>query len=387
MPKLWAKSIGERGNRVRLYEPRHGGPLMRSIFLNGKEDRKSLGHRDKAQATAEAYELLAQLRADSTARTRGTLTVGGLVERYKQSPAFLENKQSTQDGSRSSLDRVMRFLGPDLDVSVLGPSDVKRFVHARRNGLVGDAKGGEGKKVRDSAIRADLVALMTALNWASIERDAEGKRLLKENPLRGVALPREKNPKRPVMPEETYQALLKVADQVHPQLGLALVLAEGTGRRLSSWRQLRWDDIDFESKPFGSIRWRAEYDKKGYEQTVPMSGLVRDALLEARRKNKAIGATWVFPAATDPALCTKRELWDQRLRRAYVDAKVTKEEGSLWHAIRRKWASERKGHPISDVAAAGGWRDKQTLLESYQRPDAETIEAVVLNKTRKIGVR
>ena len=54
---------------------------------------------------------------------------------------------------------------------------------------------------------------------------------------------------------------------------------------------------------------------------------------------------------------------------------------------RRKWASERKGHPISDVATAGGWRDKQTLLESYQRPDAATIQAVVLNKTRVLAVR
>src|SRR5258705_11783076 len=112
MPKLWAKSIGERGNRVRLYEPRTGSPLMRSIFMNGKEDRKSLGHRDKQQAIAEAYQLLAQLRADSTARTQGTLTVGSLVERYKQSPAFLENKPSTQAGTRSTLDRTIRFSTP-----------------------------------------------------------------------------------------------------------------------------------------------------------------------------------------------------------------------------------------------------------------------------------
>jgi hypothetical protein len=42
---------------------------------------------------------------------------------------------------------------------------------------------------------------------------------------------------------------------------------------------------------------------------------------------------------------------------------------------------------MSDVAAAGWWRDKQTLLESYQRPDAETIHAVVLNTTRVLAVR
>ncbi len=45
--RCWSKSIGERGHRVRLYEARPGSPIMRSVFVNGKEVRKSLGHRDE----------------------------------------------------------------------------------------------------------------------------------------------------------------------------------------------------------------------------------------------------------------------------------------------------------------------------------------------------
>ena len=45
--KCWSKSVGERGARVRLYEDRPGGPLFRSVYVDGKEVRKSLGHRDK----------------------------------------------------------------------------------------------------------------------------------------------------------------------------------------------------------------------------------------------------------------------------------------------------------------------------------------------------
>jgi hypothetical protein len=37
------------------------------------------------------------------------------------------------------------------------------------------------------------------------------------------------------------------------------------------------------------------------------------------------------------------------------------------------------------VAAAGGWRDKQTLLDSYQRADDETIKTVVLNPTMRLA--
>lgn len=383
MPKLWAKSIGERGNRVRLYEARPGGTLMRSVYLKGKEDRKSLGHRDRNRAVTDGYALLSQLRVDASALERGTLTLGTLIDRYKRSPSFFDKKASTQRGDTGNLSRILQFFGAEMDASTLGPSDVKRFAQARRSGEF--HVRGKPRKVRDAAIRADLVALKTALNWASLERDERGRRLLRENPLRGVEIPREKNPRRPVMTEDVYRALLEAADQVHPQLRLALVVAEGTGRRLSAWRQLRWDDLNFETKPFGAIRWRAETDKKGFEQVVPIAAQVRQALLEARQKQKAIGTAWVFPADQDPALPTKRELFDQRLRRAYEVAKVIKEPGSLWHALRRKWATERKGYPISDVAAAGGWRDKQTLLESYQRADEETIRMVVLNPTMRLA--
>lgn len=103
------------------------------------------------------------------------------------------------------------------------------------------------------------------------------------------------------MMDEIYHELLDVADQIHPQLKLALVVAEGTGRRLSASPRLRWDDVDFDAKPLGSIRWRAENDKNGYEQVVPSSAAVRDTLLEARQQQKAIETRCVFPPDPEAA--------------------------------------------------------------------------------------
>jgi hypothetical protein len=40
-------------------------------------------------------------------------------------------------------------------------------------------------------------------------------------------------------------------------------------------------------------------------------------------------------------------------------------------------ATERKHLPLKDVAAAGGLRDVETLLECYQQPDADTLRAVM----------
>jgi len=73
--------------------------------------------------------------------------------------------------------------------------------------------------------------------------------------------------------------------------------------------------------------------------------------------------------------------------RGYVfSAALTKLDGSLWHAYRRKWAIERKHLPLKDVAAAGGWKDVSTLLEVYQQSDEESVLAVT-SVTLKLGER
>ena len=50
-------------------------------------------------------------------------------------------------------------------------------------------------------------------------------------------------------------------------------------------------------------------------------------------------------------------------------AKLHKLDGSLWHAYQRKWAIERKHLPLRDVAAAGGLKNVNPLLEVYQQAD------------------
>jgi hypothetical protein len=134
MPKLWAKSVGERGNRVRLYEPRPGGNLMRSVYVNGKENRKSLGHSDRERAVREAYLLLAQLRSGTQARERGSLTLVALKRRYTESPKHKDKKARTQREDEAKLGRVVAFLGSDREVETLCESDVRRYVRPQRHG-------------------------------------------------------------------------------------------------------------------------------------------------------------------------------------------------------------------------------------------------------------
>ena len=341
-----------------------------------------MGHRDRARAIREAYEFLSGLAVTEKALEEERLTLGLVRELYLQSVQHLGKQARTQQHDAQKLRRVVAFLGPNRDVASLSESDLRRYTMVRRTGAATLEHVAIGRAVRDRTVEADLKLLVGALHWATRERTSTGRRLLREHPLVGVRLPKELNPQRPVMSHEVYATVLEVAREVHPLLELALVVAEGTGRRLSAWRNLRCYDINFRA---GTIRWREEFDKQGYEQLVPMSKRVAAALRRTQKAQGAIGAAPVFPAPRDSSTVCDRHLLDRWLRRAFTRAEVDLPTGGLWHALRRKWATERKGYPIRDVAAAGGWRDERTILRSYQQTDSETIKRVVVHPTQRFG--
>ena len=63
---------------------------------------------------------------------------------------------------------------------------------------------------------------------------------------------------------------------------------------------------------------------------------------------------------------------------------VAQQDGSLWHAYRRKWATERKHLPDVDVAAAHGRKETTSLKRCYQQTDEVTMLEVVLG-SGKLG--
>ena len=53
--------------------------------------------------------------------------------------------------------------------------------------------------------------------------------MLERNALKGMPLPSEKNPKRAVLSDDKYDAMLAVADQVHPLVRPMRMVAHETG--------------------------------------------------------------------------------------------------------------------------------------------------------------
>jgi integrase len=211
------------------------------------------------------------------------------------------------------------------------------------------------------------------LGWG-VTAERHGRPYLDRNRLAGWHLPREQDIRRPLIADETIRALLAVAPRVHPRLTLLILLLETTGRRLSSVLGLRWDDLDFAQ---GVIRWRGELDKKRRTQEAPMPTRAARALLAERRTQPAIGGALLFPSRRNPAVRVSRHLAADWLKRAYRYAGLSRPLGGLWHPFRRKWATERKHHPVRDLAEAGGWKDVQTLLTCYVQADLDTMRDVV----------
>lgn len=376
MPKLWRESLGERGCRVMLFERTPGGPIYREVWVGGARvaAQRSMGHREREQAKAEAFTLLASLKARRESLTNGHFTLATLFDKYDGSPVFRAKKARTQIEDRRKLERVMSFLGRDRDVTTIGPSDVQRYVEARMSGQCSSS----GKPVRARAVAADLVALSIMLNWATRERKSDGTPLLAHNPMRGIRLPVEKNPRRPIETYDRYLKLMRVASEVDWRLPLALALAESTGQRISAILHLRRDDLALERLPYGWVQFRAEHQKNGCDHWVP---LTRNTARLIRRHVRALrgDAALMFPGDKQPAQPVDRWFMNRRLRAAHEKAGLKPLSGGLWHPFRRKFATERKRFPLRDVATAGGWKEPRTLLECYQLADSATLQGVVLD--------
>jgi hypothetical protein len=113
-----------------------------------------------------------------------------------------------------------------------------------------------------------------------------------------------------------------------------------------------------------------------------MSPNLVEELRAFRRRVGALGG-YVFSAKQDANAPMDRHLFDKWLVHAERRAELPKLRGGAWHPYRRKWATERKHLPITDVAAAGGWTDVQTLLDCYQQPTNDALLAV-MSDARKV---
>lgn len=375
-PDCWSSTVGSRDvGRIRVYERQPGGMLYITVWRHGEgKVRRSLGHRDRKKALADARGLLQVRPAPTPTSAPPLLTLGELFRRYAADGRHLPDGSLKSESYLrhivSSGRNLAQHFGEGFAVDDFTPDQISQYVVLRRAGVI------TGNAVRTSAIERELTMLKGALTWARGTR-VGGKPLLTSNPLQFYRIPSERDPRRPVVTEAATHALLDVSEHVSVALHTLIVLAAGTGRRIGSILHLRWDDIDFDA---GTVRWRAEQDKLRTTWLIPASQEVLTELRRYRSVVPGVGGALLFPhpkQARRPGQPVTTDLASYWLKEAYRRSGAPKLDGSLWHAFRRRWATDRKSLPVKDVAAAGGWKDVSTLIECYQQPDDATLRAVV----------
>ena len=365
---------GEWGrNRVRVFPDRKTGLYQIEWRENGRRLTRSLGHRDWTRAKRQADEFAAGFASpDLNGKAEAEpepLTLGTLFDIYGEEVTPAKTRH-TRRHDRSATKMFLGFLGRNRDPATLSQRDWDRFIRERRAGRVGPS----GRPVSDRSVEHDLKFLIAVLNWAGRSKDERGCLLLDRNPLRDLKLPKEKNPTRVVLTQAEYEALLRVSAQVNWRFRVALVLAHETGHRIGAIRQLRWSDIDFEGR---EVRWRAEHEKTGYEHVTPLTDEAVAALDAAWRMGIGTGNAPVLPAPRDAERCMSHVCAFKWWRKAQTLAGLEPKPRRGWHSLRRKFASDLMDTPLKVLCELGGWKDPQTVLKCYQRPDAGQLRTAL----------
>lgn len=394
--KLWSHTEGKKPNTVRVFERTAGG----TIYVRWWSPRlsayrkRSLKHKDRARARVCAAEHYANLVAGLNEIQEGRTSIARLMRLYLEHRTPRKAATSQKSDERR-IEMWLRFLGPDTDAHTITLRAWESFIDLRGSGAI-DPRANpvpetRQKSVRPRSVEADLKWLKWVLNWGKDWRLDNGLYLLRDNCVRGYSIPTEKNPRRPVATQDRYEAVRAVSDDVMMEvrwqgrretrrsyLSEILDIAAGTGRRLSAVLGLKFDDLQPDVGPFGSLRWSADTDKQGRESVVPITPAVRAAIDRRLADRLVIGSALLFPSPTNPDRPADRHHAAKWLQKAETLAGLETQEGSLWHAYRRGWATARKHLPAIDVARAGGWAGVETMQAAYQQADTETMLRVVL---------
>src|SRR5438128_12169187 len=240
----WSLSLGVRGLKIRVEQRKPGGTFQRVFRAGGRVTYASLGTTDRQEARRLAIDFIRELEKGKKINLAEPLTLEKVWDRYQQeASSYRANLERTRKQKQTDARLLIAGLGATKRVDHLTKNDVERYVAMRRTGH-GWPDGCETKPVRARTIQGEIKQLRQMIYWATNERLPDGSWLLENNPLRGVKLPKEEDPRRPVA---TYDRFLKLREAAQDLAATgpkhrgsdawkrgerAPVLAEATGGRM-----------------------------------------------------------------------------------------------------------------------------------------------------------
>ena len=223
------------------------------------------------------------------------------------------------------------------------------------------------KKMSPARVNRYMAALSTALNTSIREWE-----WMEDNPMRKISKLKEPRGRVRYLNIEEKERLLVACKSVNNHLYLAVVLALSTGARQQEIWDLRWSNVNFET------RFITFTETKNDEfRSVPLVELGRELLLDhyrLRREDSDI----VFPSKKNPAVSYDfRNPW----KKALVVAEV---EDFRWHDLRHSCASylAMNGVPMRTIAEILGHKTL-SMVQRYTHLNAEHLSEAISDMNRK----
>jgi integrase len=322
-----------------------------------RDDRTALS------AKREADRVVAQaVRAERHKQAAAVVTFKVTVTRFLASPARAGGGADSSDWYNDILRASLETFG-DLPVQDVTPRVLESYVSGREK-LTRKSDG--GRRVSDSSIRKELIALGTVFKWARRQG------LVLTNPADAESMPRPKEILDPQgarwLRDGELKGLLAVCP---PWLRTVIAWATETGMDKGKIRGLRWQELDLD-RVDGKIvagRFAMLRDKTGKPIRQVLSDGAIEALNQARKVRSAAGL--VFLDADGHAIEEKPLDW--AVGCAYTAAKIT---GCNFRTFRHTFATRslRRGVPREAVALTMG-HSTAYITERYMHVADDQLEA------------
>jgi len=404
--KTWRESVGPRGATVAVGERRWGG----NVRLGAQDPRikgtrwRSLGFRVRDAEGELIPDRVERARAEA-ARLSNLLIAGEEPEAPKAPPPeptvselLAQFERDVVPGlrgkHRQETERQLELLRRTLGTKTAIDIDGSVWLWLQRSLMSGeiDARGRPVPKEKRRPVGPRTAAkLLKTLRFVcthafTVKRN--GRRLIPSDPTAKLKLPRNPDPAQPICDDRTLEKVMEAAGShtmrvrggayVPSPMPVLLTIARDQGRRIGAIVALRWEDWRPDIGTYGKLTWRADADKLGRTTITSVTPDVRTTLETYRLETAGIGQGWVFPAPKGQGHVSAN-VAGRWLRACEKAARLPHEQGFGWHALRRAFATRRKGMSLKDTAGLGGWKGTQVLVDLYQKASQDGMEQVLLD--------
>ena len=247
-------------------------------------------------------------------------------------------------------------------------SDLTTALISEKRDLLSRTITNRKKQMSPARVNRYMAALSTVLNTSIREWE-----WMEDNPMRKISKLKEPRGRVRYLNIEEKERLLVACKSVNNHLYLAVVLALSTGARQQEIWDLRWSNVNFET------RFITFTETKNDEfRSVPLVELGRELLLDHYRLRR-VDSDIVFPSKKNPAVSYDfRNPW----KKALVIAEV---ENFRWHDLRHSCASylAMNGVPMLTIAEILGHKTL-SMVQRYTHLSKEHLTEAISDMDRKI---